>query len=50
MQFYGLRKHCDQCGKEIVDSLKEIRMLKERLKIDKQLCIWCINKMNFERR
>jgi len=49
MQFVGLRKHCESCGREIDEALKERRMLYDRLKIEKQLCIWCINKQSFER-
>lgn len=44
MAYIITRKYCSDCGREISEAKKEIAMLKDRLVIERELCIWCINK------
>ena len=47
MQFYGLRKHCEMCGKEI-ENTNERKKLYDLFYITGTYCIYCIGKIKFK--
>ena len=50
MRFNGAQKWCKNCGKEITNELREVRIYMERFKINDYLCMRCINSKVWDKR